>query len=286
MLMVCLLCIGIASEAQMPTDNSYLKRNYENSKTAKKRALKKAQRQQRKAAKKTAKSANKTADYNKASQSSQNAATAQSNAVRSNNNAAVKMGNAAAVKKNMAGISVDDVTPRWDNAQEPYYMEGALVKEGKKVVFEKEINAKGNEEMTMKGVMSVIGEVIAHTEDTEISKIDSYSNDYVKATLCEPIYFKQKKWVTDSTLIRYSLEAKYDNGKLNVKAIDINYSYESGPTIVFDYPAEEWITDEYALSKDKSKLTKNAGKFRVKTIDYFIDLFAKIEDIISAANNK
>lgn len=280
MLMVCLLCIGIASEAQMPTDNSYLKRNYENSKTAKKRALKKAQRQQRKAA-------NKTADYNKTSQSSQNAATTQSNAVRSNNNAAVKMGNAAAVKKNMAGISVDDVTPRWDNAQEPYYMEGALVKEGKKVVFEKKINAKGNEEMTMKGVMSVIGEVIAHTEDTKISKIDSYSNDYVKATLCEPIYFKQKKWVTDSTLIRYSIEAKYDNGKLNVKATDINYSYESGSTIVFDYPAEEWITDEYALSKDKSKLTKNAGKFRVKTIDYFIDLFAKIEDIItSGANNK
>lgn len=261
-MIVCLLGFGIVSNAQMPTDNSYLRKNYEQSKTYKKRAAKKAARKARKGKTKTI------------------------------SNAGTNTGTAGAQKGISQNIQSQSPTPpaatnitangndnnRWDS-QEPYYLAGALTTDQKdKVVFDKQITLTSGitQERAMQAVMSVVGEVIAHTEDTKISRIDSADNHSVKAVLCEPIYFKQKKWVTDSTLIRYTFEASVKDGALMMHAYKINYSYESGSALVFDYPAEEWITDEYALTKDKKATTKNAGKFRVKTIDYFRDFYARV----------
>ncbi len=295
MLMVCLICIGGVAEAQMPTDNSYVRQNYQNSKTAKKRALKKAQRTQRKAQKKAAKNAGKQTAETKALELSQksgyssneqksktaNAYTGGQKSKTTYNAFTEQAGNNHIGHAGSNDLNTEN-TLYWD-AAEPYYMEGALQKEGKKVVFEKQIAVgKGvNEEQAIRGVVSVVSQIIAHTEDTKISRIDTVATNMVKAVLCEPVYFKQKKWVTDSTLIRYTFVATYKEGKVEAKATNINYSYESGSTIVFDYPAEEWITDEYALSKDKKALAKNAGRFRVKTIDYFRDLYGKLADILA-----
>lgn len=240
------------ASAQMPTDNSYVRRNYENSKTAKKAALRKAKRAERKAGKKSAGTSAQTSPK-----------------IQSTN--AVPTG----------------VAPTASNTDdESNYLEGAILTDGNdKVVFRHVftgINSQ-NADMARQVVISVLSQIIAHTEYTGISSfVQTDSPDIIKATLCEPIYFKQKKWVVDSTLIRYNIEAQITDDKMTVNATDINYSYESGPQVVFDYPAEEWITDEYALTANKQKLAKVAGKFRVKTIDYFRNLFSTIEKRLKA----
>ena len=45
------------------------------------------------------------------------------------------------------------------------------------------------------------------------------------------------------------------------------------------YNAEEWITDEYGLKKNKDKLSRVSGKFRRKTIDRKDYLFNKMANL-------
>ena len=44
--------------------------------------------------------------------------------------------------------------------------------------------------------------------------------------------------------------------------------------------AEEWITDENALNKAKTKLLKYSGKFRRKTIDRKDEIFENITNAL------
>ena len=44
--------------------------------------------------------------------------------------------------------------------------------------------------------------------------------------------------------------------------------------------AEEWITDEYGLKKNKDKLSRVSGKFRRKTIDRKDYLFGKMAALL------
>jgi colicin import membrane protein len=41
--------------------------------------------------------------------------------------------------------------------------------------------------------------------------------------------------------------------------------------------AEEWITDQYALNKKGTKLSRISGKFRRKTIDRKDNIFERID---------
>lgn len=225
--------------AQMNTDNTYLRENYLNSKTAKKAADKKAAKAARKAAK------TQQTYYVKAKDGS------------------------ITTKDKVAATNESIITP---------YLTGAVPTTTEGIVcFERTFPTAGKcSAEVIAALKSVAQDIIdSPASSKEISRIMQESGDTIIATICEPIYFKKAKWETDSTLIRYQYMASVSNGVAKVRMWLISYSYEE---IGFGYKAEEWITDKYALTKDKLALRKGSGKFRIKTIDYANALFARIEE--------
>ena len=246
------LCAGVCTmHAQMTTDNSYLRENYNNSKTAKKAAARKAARKAKKAEKQKA-----------AKEKQVKQAKAQTYYVKAKDGSVT-------TKEKAADIA--------ENIDKPY-LAGAVPTTTEGIVcFERAFNTDGKDKNKVFSVLKDFAQEIIDSPQSahEISRIMSESTDTLIATICEPIYFRKTKWETDSALIRYQYIATVKDNSANVRIWLISYSYEE---IGFGYKAEEWITDKYALSKDRTTLRKGSGKFRKKTIDYVNDIFTKIED--------
>jgi hypothetical protein len=87
------------------------------------------------------------------------------------------------------------------------------------------------------------------------------------------LIFKNTALVTDLTKINYNLNfaVKEVNGKkvCTVTMTDISYVYEEEREGGGSFTAEEWITDDEAFNRNKTKFLKTTGKFRIKTIDLF-----------------
>ena len=252
-LLVAFLTMSATSLAQMTTDNSYLRENYKNSKTAQKAAARKAARKARKAEKKK-----------------------QDNTVKQESDSNGKQtfyvktkDGSVTTKDKAATIAADTDTP---------YLAGAVPTTTEGIVCFERIFLTGDK--SKQQVYDIMKETALEIIDSpeashEISRIMQESGDTLIATICEPIYFKKAKWETDSALIRYQYFSTVKEGAATLRVWLISYSYEE---IGFGYKAEEWITDKYALSKDRKVLRKGNGKFRKKTIDYVQALFARIED--------
>ena len=78
------------------------------------------------------------------------------------------------------------------------------------------------------------------------------------------------------------LELDIDSLFANVKQgirYEYNVSYQNEPE---KYLAEEWITDEYALNKSKTKLNRISGKFRKATIDFADKTFDSATNTLGA----
>ena len=245
-LLIVALCTAIGMEAQMNTDNSYLRENYNNSKTAKRAAEKKAARKARKEAEKQQKAQKEKATYY------------------------VKAKDGSVTTKEKAAQKAADM--------DAPYLEGAVPVNADGIVcFERTFPTQGKSSQQVYDIMKETAQDIINGPMSvqQISRILSDEPNEIVATICEPLYFKKKKWEVDSTLIRYQYLASIDKDKATLRIWLINYCYES-PT--FDFKAEQWITDKYALTKDKKALMKGSGKFRRKTVDYVNELFGRVEE--------
>lgn len=99
----------------------------------------------------------------------------------------------------------------------------------------------------------------------------------------EFMVFSSSALSLDRTRIYYLLSIVCDNGKCQIDMNRIRYWYNEARDGGEKYTAEEWITDEMALNKAKTKLAPVCGKFRKKTIDLKDELFAEMR---SALGNK
>lgn len=234
-LLLFLFMLGIVTtDAQMNTDNSYLRENYAKSKTAKRAAEKKAKRNAQKADKICNDAQSKT--------------------------------------KNKAK----------DNADAPY-LAGAVPTTAEGVVcFERTFTSSRLSKTDIFNILKDIAQdKVSETEHLEVSRIISESQDTLVASICEPLYFKKKKWEADSTIIKYQYFATVKDNSATLRIWFISYCYEQNRLSGFNYKAEEWITDKYALTKNKQRLLKGPGKFRRKTIEYVNELFSDIEKRIN-----
>ena len=229
LILLLLLLAGIATaDAQMNTDNSYLRKNYQQSKTAKKAAERKARKKATKEIR-LAKKADSTNCPTKPADSTY-----------------------------LAG-------------KVPVTAEGV-------VCFEHTFTSKTKDSQQIIDILKEKAlQKAEETKDLDISRILSESKDTLIATICEPLYFKRKKWEADSTLLQYQYFVTKDNNSATLRIWFLSYCYEQEREFGFNYKAEEWITDEYALSKDGLSLLKQPGKFRRKTIDYVHQLFDELE---------
>lgn len=101
----------------------------------------------------------------------------------------------------------------------------------------------------------------------------------------EYIVFKQKAFVLDRSQMIYRLSIQQEKDNLHVTMTDITYYYEEERDPI-KLTAEEWITDENALSLDKLDLERGHGKFRIKTIDLFDDITSELATFMATLAQK
>lgn len=162
------------------------------------------------------------------------------------------------------------------------YLEGAVPVVDGKVQFIKTIEAPGKSAKQVYDIMLKYMQKMT-TEPNQFEQSRIVINDSVNYKICgtyqEWLVFKNKPLVLDRTRLFYNIMAECSDGKANITLNRIYYLYdeERQPQT---YKAEEWITDEYGLKKNKQKLSRVTGKFRRKTIDRKDYLFNKFETLL------
>ena len=111
-----------------------------------------------------------------------------------------------------------------------------------------------------------------------ITEADSLGGQLV-ASIEEYLYFKRKAWSMDRVRFTYQLILTAKDGSYSVEMRRLQYQYDDVPNAEVLY-AEDWITDEEALTDGGKKLEKKAGKFRRGTIDRKDDVFAILRQAI------
>lgn len=162
------------------------------------------------------------------------------------------------------------------------YLTGAVPVVDGRVEFEKIIEVPGKDVNQIKGIiLDYMQKMTKEPNQFEQSRIilDGSSSNEIGGSYQEWLVFKNKPLVLDRTRLFYNLLAECEDGKVRLRMTRIYYLYdeERQPQT---YKAEEWITDEYGLKKNKQKLSRVTGKFRKKTIDRKDYIFNKIESLL------
>lgn len=96
----------------------------------------------------------------------------------------------------------------------------------------------------------------------------------------EFIIFKDAALSFDQSRIYYQLNIRCEENVCKVEMNRIRYWYEAERNGGQKFAAEEWITDEISLNKDRTKMYPKTGKFRIKTIDLKDELFESIRSVL------
>ncbi|MGL5273598.1 MAG: DUF4468 domain-containing protein, partial [Phocaeicola sp.] len=159
------------------------------------------------------------------------------------------------------------------------YLAGAIKLEDDRVTFTKEIQANGlSKEQLYDIILSWANN--RFQPDGKMNARVLFSNPEegsIAAGGEEWIVFTTSALSLDRSRIYYQLLFNCETGKVNVKMSRIRYWYDEARNGGEKYNAEEWITDDMALNKAKTKLTPVTGKFRRKTIDLQEELMTSIQ---------
>ena len=147
------------------------------------------------------------------------------------------------------------------------YLAGAVPQTADgKIVFSKELNIPSMSQ-------DQIYDIIASWMDARLKKNENnsrvvYSNkqEHLIAGVGEEwMVFSSTALSLDRALIQYQLSAICLPEKCILEVEKIKFVYREGKE---KYTAEEWISDKYALNKEKTKLVKGLAKWRRKTVDF------------------
>lgn len=162
------------------------------------------------------------------------------------------------------------------------YLVGAVPVVDGRVLFRTVIDAPGKSADQIYGILhSYFKNMIKEPNQTEQSRLTL--EDSTKHNLCgsfqEWLVFKSTALVLDRTRFCYNLVAECSDGKAEISLTRIIYLYDEERNLQ-TLKAEDWITDEYGLKKNKQKLSRVSGKFRRKTIDRKDYLFGKMASLL------
>ena len=173
-------------------------------------------------------------------------------------------------------------TPEKADNGDAKYMVGAVPLVDGKVTFKTTIEAPGK---TAEQVADIVRKYMMRmTKEPGQFKqsriaLDDSVNHQIIGNYQEWLVFKSTALVLDRTRLFYNLIVDCKDGKADFTMTRIYYLYEEerDPQTL---KAEEWITDETGLTKNKKKLSRVAGKFRRKTIDRKDYLFNKFAELL------
>ena len=158
------------------------------------------------------------------------------------------------------------------------YLEGAVPTIDGKVVFTLDKDVPGKDAQQIYDIVYEVLEKMTTTEnqfkESQVSLVNK-KDHVIAARYREWLVFKNTFLALDRTVFNYTIIANCSDGhlKMTLSRIYYNYETERGDTEGLETSADEWITDEYALNKSKTKLSKYSGKFRRKTIDRKDEIF-------------
>lgn len=165
------------------------------------------------------------------------------------------------------------------------YLAGAVPEEDGKVVFSKEFSIPGMSQDEIYARMKKWMELRLKKNQNEDSRV-VYTNQEKGQVIGmgeEWMVFASTALSLDRTRISYQLSAFCQPEKCEFRIEKIRYTYREGRDQE-KYVAEEWITDEYALNKKKTKLVMGLAKWRRKTVDFADNLCVEVAEALSAAS--
>lgn len=164
-----------------------------------------------------------------------------------------------------------------------YLAKDAVPVENGRVIFTKEFEIPMNVTDIYAAVQEWANQQYAPVEEMPSHKVLSTNPDAYELTAGgeEWIVFANKFLSLDRTRVYYKLNLACYDKKVVARIFDIRYWYEEEREGGTKFKAEEWITNEWALNKKGTKLSKKSGKFRRKTIDRAEEIFSNLETFIN-----
>lgn len=170
--------------------------------------------------------------------------------------------------------------------EDPKYLAGAiqLNAEGKvEFVLDTQANGKSADEI-YNIVFQYMSKLIKNEQNIN-SRIplvnrNNKNEQIIACIMDEWFVFNQSFISLDRSETKYQLVATISNNHLHLSMTRIVFNYEEGRSTGFKEPAENVITDKYALTKKKNDLAKIYGKFRRGTIDRKDQIFNDLTKLV------
>ncbi|WP_071145368.1 DUF4468 domain-containing protein [Bacteroides ihuae] len=160
------------------------------------------------------------------------------------------------------------------------YLVGAVPEKEGRVVFSEEYDLPGmSKQQVFDKMLEWMQKRLLKNKNTSRVVYTDKERGMIAGMGEEYIVFKSGALSLDRTLVNYQLTATCLPGKCLLDIEKIRYTYQEKEK----YTAEEWITDKYALNKDKTKLVRGLSKFRMKTVDFVNEIFEHAQKAMGVA---
>ena len=171
----------------------------------------------------------------------------------------------------------------YNKFEDSKYLAGAVPVVDGKIIFNRTINAPGlSQEQIYDMALNWAKQRFTINEEQKGRVV--YTNEEKGEIACsgeEYLVFSKGALSIDRAGVTYRLIIVCTPGKCEASLNAIRYTYNTGDSRQPEkLLAETEITDEYTLTKNKDKLLRKPGKFRIATIDLADDLFAGLQSAI------
>ena len=170
--------------------------------------------------------------------------------------------------------------------EDPKYLAGAiqLNAEGKvEFVLDTQANGKSADEI-YNIVFHYMSKLIKNEQNinSRIALVNrNNKNEQIIACIMDEWFVFNQSFISlDRSETKYQLVATVSDNHLHLSMTRIVFNYEEGRSTGFKEPAENVITDKYALTKKKNDLAKIYGKFRRGTIDRKDQIFYDLTKLV------
>lgn len=170
--------------------------------------------------------------------------------------------------------------------EDPKYLAGAIPLIDGKIVFTLDQDVPGKSAQQIYDILYKVLDQMTKEEgqfkESQVALVNKQDH-IIAARFKEWLVFQNTFLSLDRTIFNYTIIAKCSDGHANITLSRMSYQYEIDrpDTEAVETVAEDWITDENALNKKKTKLAKYTGKFRRKTIDRKDNIFETIKAELS-----
>lgn len=162
------------------------------------------------------------------------------------------------------------------------YLSGAVPVVDGVVEWSTTIDTYGTAEDNYQKMLKFLMEMCKESNQFETSNVSlvNRAEHVIVAHFDEWLVFNKTFLSLDRTKFSYNLMATCTGNTVTLRLFRISYKYEEERNGGHLYKAEDWITDDWAMNKKQTKLTKFSGKFRRKTIDRKDNIFRTITTML------